>query len=117
MLAVHDMDTGRRLAADVRYGQGGQTRFVATVAERVQHRPAGHKTFVYPGHAYEPEAWGWYVPCAEHRPMPHVELKTLKARLGVGGNPNTWHGLLEVEDAAAFDALVAEHAVAGDSNS
>ena len=109
VLAVHEMDTGRRVAADVRYGLGGQTRYVATVAERVQQRPAGELTYVYPGHAYAPAAWGWRVPCVEHRRMPHVELKELKSRLGVGGNPNTWHGLLEVKDVAAFDALVAEH--------
>ena len=106
------------MAADVRYGQGGQTRFVATVAERVKQHPAGERTYVYPGHAYEPAAWGWRIPCIEHRRMPHVELRELKSRLGVGGNPNTWHGLLEVKDVAAFDALVAEHTAsyAGDGD-
>ena len=104
-------------AREVLYGLGGQTRYVAEVAEPPEDgelplaRPAEARTFVYPRQSPADAAtWKWHLPCTNHRRMPRVTIQDIKAKLGVKKNPNLWNGLIEVEDVEAFDALVEKHA-------
>ena len=112
-LSVHNAADGETLAEEVLYGLGGQTRYLAEVAdgEFPAPMPDDAKAFVYPNQSFEDaQKWSCHIPCKNHRRMPRVSIQTIKEDLKIKKNPNLWGGLIEVTEVEAFDALVEKFA-------